>query len=55
MKFDGYVKYTLVFLTIMSISILLLYFNYVLAQNIASSNDPKESYKEFKTGKYGNY
>ena len=51
MKLDAYTKSTLVFLIVLSLSISIIHFENTKAQTIASSTDPKELLKEFKTGK----
>ena len=51
MKLDAYTKSTLVFLIVLSLSISIIHFENTKAQTIASSTDPKEALKEFKTGK----
>ena len=51
MKLDSYTKFTLVFSIVLSLSISIIHFENAKAQTIASSTDPKEVLKEFKTGK----
>jgi hypothetical protein len=51
MKLYAYTKSTLVFLIVLSLSISIIHFENAKAQTIASSTDPKEVLKEFKTGK----
>ena len=50
MKLDAYIKSTLVFLIVLSLSISIIHFENAKAQTIGST-DPKELLKEFKTGK----
>jgi hypothetical protein len=51
MKLDAYTKSTLLFLIVLSLSISIIHFENIKAQTIASSTDPKEALKEFKTVK----
>ena len=50
MKLDVYTKSTLVFLIILSLSISIIHFENAKAQTL-SPTDPKELFKELKTGK----
>lgn len=50
MKSDVYIKSTLVFLIVLSLSVSILHFEYAKAQS-SSSTDPRELLKEFKAGK----